>query len=446
MDVLTSLPQPPSRDLLVKDILREIEHDELVNPFFQREFVWPEKKQRDFIQFTLLTGRLEAAVHTYCLPNSLIRYLKDGRQRLTTLNNAISTPANFNLTPQQADLLKHVGVHIMHCQHETHDVAMISFQNLNKGTGLLPYDLWRGELAGLKIGGIKIGEHVYDQVRAIVVELTARLSGADVLKTNNMTSSLGTGGRKRNGQLHRGALALFHMWAAKKPSVDKILTHDTQSKTLQPEFLVSELIKEKNWDIAAADREIKRFYDYLASVVALVDRLIAARDASFSHTHKAWEIQTVRAIFNAAVFVHLRDDIPALALADFIAWYLDHADGLEEWKSRFYVDSTEVVGAKQEVRMSQHDLYWLRHPASVFGFDIDRKKSKRKPKVVGVRGKKGCHRSHVVPAVDGGEETVVEDALTNLSRGARDMTTDELTRLTNAPSQMSLTFNEEVDN
>lgn len=445
MDVRSNMLQPAGRDLYVKDILKELEINELVNPFFQREFVWPEKKQRDFIQYTIEIQQLEAPIHTYCLPGSYIQYLKDGRQRLTTLGIAIAAPHTFDLTREQIELLRHIRVHIMHRQHDTHENAMVSFQNLNKGTGLLPYDLWRGEIAGLKIGGIKLGEHVYDRVRLIVNNLTAGLAGQDVIKADDMKHSVGSGGRKRNGQLHRGALALFHMWAAKKPVVENILTHDTYTKSVQPEFLVAELIKEKGWDLATADREIQKFYDYLADVVALIERLIIQRDASFAHTHKRWEVQTVRAIFNAAVFVRLRDDIPAESLAQFINWYLDHGDGLEEWKSRFYVDSAILPGVKEEIRMSQHDLYWLREAAVEFGFDIVRKRAK-KTKTRGVVGKKGCHRSHIVAAVNGGEETVVEDALTNLSRGGNNMTNDELVNLTSTPAQTTFSFNTEVDN
>jgi hypothetical protein len=446
MDIRANIPVAAGRDLYVKDIIKEVENNELVNPFFQREFVWPEKKQRDFIQYTIDIQQLEAPVHTYCLPGSYIQYLKDGRQRLTTLGVAIAAPHVFDLTKEHVDLLRHISVHIMHRQHDTHETAMVSFQNLNKGTGLLPYDLWRGEIAGLKIGNIKLGEHLYDRVRLIVNNLTAGLAGQDVIKADDMKHSVGSGGRKRNGQLHRGALALFHMWATKNPVVETILTHDTYTKTVQPEFLVAELIKAEGWDLVAADREIQKFYDYLHDVVTLIERLVIERNSSFAHTHKRWEVQTVRAIFNAAVFVRLRQDIPATALAQFINWYFDHGDGLDEWKSRFFVDSKSLPGVKEEVRMSQHNLYWLREAADEFGFDITRKRAKKKTKTQGVRGKKGCHRSHIVSAANGGCETVVEDALTNLSRGADNMTTEELVRLTNSPEQATFSFNKEAGN
>lgn len=417
-------PSPPSRDLLVKDVLREIRSDELVNPFFQREFVWTARKQQEFIDYTLKTGQLSAPVHTYCVSGSLTRYLKDGRQRLTTLQRAIENPTAFGLTSTHAELLSNIGVHIMHRQHVDHNEAMIDFQNLNKGTGLLPYDLWRGELVNTEVG-----KHVYAKVRSCVVHVTAKLAGKDVIKTDNMAAE-GGGGRKRNGQLHRGALALFYMWAAEKPTIDNILTHNNYDKAAQPEVLVAKLISSKNWTIADADREIQKFYDYLEAIVALVSRLVAARGGGFTEQNKLWEIQAVRAIFNAGVFIHLRDDVPKTLLADVVNWYLKHAAGFDTWISRFDYESRILPGQKEECRMSQHNLYWLREAAAVFGVDIDRKRSKKKNKT-GVRGKKGCDESHTtLPASEGGTETVVEDAITNRSRGAKPMTQRELFLLT----------------
>jgi S-ribosylhomocysteine lyase LuxS involved in autoinducer biosynthesis len=443
MQAGTSLPpQPAARDLLVKDVVREIKNNELINPFFQREFVWPVQKQKDFIDYTLQTGQLSASLHTYCVEGSLVRYLKDGRQRITTLRYAIDSPEKFNLSEAQVEVLKHVGVHIMHRQHENHDVAMVDFQNLNKGTGLLPYDLWRGELTNTEVG-----KHVYEKIKTVVTHVTADLAGTDVVKNSDMASSPGAHGRKRNGQLHRGALALFYMWISKQPVIENILTHNTYSKNAQPEVLVANFIRQQNWTVDIADREIQRFYDYLASVVALVKRRIAARDAAFSAANKLWEIQAVRALLNAGVFIHLRKDLPATLLQSVVDWYLERADGFKKWRSRFDVISRFKMGEKEECRMSQHNLYWLREAAAACETDIDRKTT-TKPIVKGVQAKKGYHMSHVVPAVAGGVETIVEDAISNLSRGARQMTPEEVASLTSSapndlPQQTVFPFNEE---
>ncbi|NDG05184.1 MAG: DUF262 domain-containing protein, partial [Alphaproteobacteria bacterium] len=372
MDV--SLPHSAARDLYVRNLLREIEEHQLIHPFFQREFVWSEKKQREFIQYTLSILQLEAPIHTYCVAGSMTLFLKDGRQRLTTLKRAIENPKTFGLTQREVEILKQINVHIMHRQHATHDEAMLSFQNLNKGTGLLPYDLWRGELTATDVG-----KRLYDRVCTAVVHVTARLAGVDVLKTADMSTELGTDGRKRNGQLNRGALALFYMWAAKKPTVTEILTHDTITKKKQPEVLVAQLIKANNWTNADVEREVHRFYTYLENAAALVERLVIARNASFNNTHKIWEIQSVRAIFNAAVFIHLRDDVPASALEACVTWYLDHADGYSKWDSRFDIPAAVGSNDKEECRMSQHNLYWIREPIAPFGVHIPRRK--KKPKV-----------------------------------------------------------------
>ena len=431
MDV--SLPHLPARDLYIKDVLREIEEHQLIHPFFQREFVWAEKKQIEFIQYTLSILQLEAPIHTYCVAGSMTLFLKDGRQRLTTLKRAIASQKLFGLTERDVEILQHIPVHIMQRQHTTHDQAMLSFQNLNKGTGLLPYDLWRGELTATDVG-----RRLYERVCTSVVHVTARLAGVDVLKTADMSTELGTDGRKRNGQLNRGALALFYMWASKQPTTSNILTHDTNTKKKQPEVLVAQLIKTNNWTDADVEREVHKFYSYLENTAALVDRLVVARNPAFNNTHKIWEIQAVRAIFNAAVFISLRDDVPAAALETCINWYLNHADGYSKWDSRFPVPVDAASSEKEECRMSQHNLYWIREPIAPFGVHIPRRK--KKPKVEGARGKKGCHMSHITPAVNGGTKTVIEDALTNLSRGANDMTQDTLNKLLHTPVQTEFSF------
>ena len=428
-----SLPHSPSRDLYVKNVLREIEEHQLIQPFFQREFLWSKKKQREFIQYTLSILQLEAPIHTYCVAGSMTLFLKDGRQRLTTLALAIENSKAFGVTEREVEILKHINVHIMHRQHSTHDEAMLSFQNLNKGTGLLPYDLWRGELTATAVG-----KQLYTGVCTAVVHVTARLAGVDVLKTTDMSTELGSNGRKRNGQLNRGALALFYMWAARQPTTSNILTHDTNARKKQPEVLVAKLIKTKNWTSADAAREVQRFYNYLENTAMLVERLVIERNASFNNTHKIWEIQAVRAIFNAAVFIYLRDDVPATALEACISWYLDHANGYSKWDARFPVPASADSAEKEECRMSQHNLYWIREPIAPFGVHIPRKK--KPPKVEGARGKKGCHMSHIAPASEGGTETVIEDALTNLSRGANAMTKDTLNKLLHTPTQIELPF------
>ena len=400
-----------NRDVFVKDAIREYENEDLVEPYYQREFVWPLKKQIDFLLYTLETRQIVMPIVTYSLTNSRTTFLQDGKQRLTTLKKAIADPERYGMQEEHVFELKNTTVSMRHCHYENHDQGRIGFQKLNENTGLAPFDLWRGEIDCSDAGRL-----LYEKIQFGVAHVTGKMAGTNVLHS----ATNATSGKKRAGQLHRGALALFYMFESGKPTLKDILTH-TNRKSEQPETKTAALIAARNWNEDDVERAVTTFCRYLESIVALVDD--AVRRIAPNDTKKVWDEQAVRAIFNAGVYVRLRDDLRTSDLVAAVEWYLAHAAGFETWKSRFDVFRD---GAKRTVRMSQHNLVWLQDAAACGGPDLI---TKRERNVTSVRLKTGYDNSHIISANSGGVITVPENALTNRARGDRPMTVEELNDL-----------------
>lgn len=86
----------------VQTVLRMVFDNELVvNPEWQRNFVWPVKKQRRFIE-SILMGLPIPSLLLFADVDTGIRYVIDGRQRLETL-------ARFCATPEQREMLDFLG-------------------------------------------------------------------------------------------------------------------------------------------------------------------------------------------------------------------------------------------------------------------------------------------------------------------------------------------------
>ena len=77
------------------------DHELVVNPEWQRNFVWPIKKQRRFIE-SILMGLPIPSLLLFEDPHTATKYVIDGRQRLETL-------AKFCATPEERERLPFLG-------------------------------------------------------------------------------------------------------------------------------------------------------------------------------------------------------------------------------------------------------------------------------------------------------------------------------------------------
>lgn len=403
----------------VEDYTRGI----LAEPDYQREFVWDIDRQKALIAKVLRNRFVPAAITTYTIGEHKTVFLEDGKQRLTTLSRARQHPADFGLTADDVDALMESAVSVHRYVWDNHDEAMRDFQALNsQGTGLTPYELYRGE-----IEKTDNGKYLYPAVRQAVAEISARVSGIPVSKSKAMDMT-NTKNRKRAGQLSRGALGLFYMWLTGKTggkTETQILNSKISPNVTPIEVKTFEAIKDMSRK--ELENKVKHFCDYLEKLAALIQEIVYRRGPV--QAKKKWDEQTVRAIFVAGVHVKNRKD---LHLEDFIAaveWYLDRCQNKDKWCSRF--SSADESGVESSVRMSQGNLSWLQIAAKHAGPNLIKK---RNAEVKGVEPKSGFHRSHKKPVGIGDGETIPESGLINMSRGRQPLTEQEIQGLTAPPA------------
>lgn len=397
----------------VVDVIRDYIEGVIAEPHYQREFVWDMDRQKSLIDKVLKNNFVPVSITQYTLSGRPTLFLEDGKQRITTLSRARNYPDEFELTSDEVASLMRSSVSVHTYEYKDHDEAMKDFQDLNSmGTGLTPYELYRGE-----IEKTDVGKQVYSQVREGVARISAQLAGTSVSKTLDMSSAKN---RKRAGQLYRGALALFHMWIAEKTDIC-LFTNKTKDRQSQPEIRAFNDIKDMT--LTAAASKVAAFCRYLEGVAANVAEMVASRGPV--QAKKRWDEQAVRAIFAAAIFVRNRKDLRHEDFEAAVKWYLDMCHYKSRWVSRFAV---VIENKEQDVRMSQLNLSWLQKAQQTQGGpDLI---SKRIVTPEGVVPKAGYHKSHTRPSSSDCRETVPENALSNMSRGRSAMTPKELQTLT----------------
>lgn len=400
----------------VLDVVRDYADGVLAEPHYQREFVWDMDRQRALINKVLQTGFVPINVTCYRIDNRPTTFLEDGKQRITTLTRARACPADFELTAEQVTALMNSSISVHYYVYADHDEAMRDFQDLNsQGTGLTPYELYRGEIEKTDVGKL-----VYTTVREGVARISSNLSGVSVAKQLDFSNAKN---RKRAGQLYRGALALFNMWVGRKTDI-QLFSNNIRKKSSQPEIRAFEAIKDMS--LSSAQKKVASFCRYLELTAANVHELVARRGVV--QAKKVWDEQAVRAIFAAAIYVSNRQDLRQDDFEAAVDWYLDHCENRSRWVSRFDVITSN--GKQQDVRMSQLNLSWLQKAAEFGGPDLI---TKRTHVASGVIPKAGYHRSHVEPAAADSTATVPENGLSNMSRGRQAMTRDEVNILTQLP-------------
>lgn len=368
----------------VKDIVADYRSKELVEPDYQRKYVWGSKQAHHFIGRTIALGHVLGVITTYRLSGGVTNFLQDGLQRVTTLMRAIDRPADYGLTEENVDSIKAAQVSHQSMLYVSHDVARVDFQHLNSGVGLIPYEKYRGDLEC-----DEQGKMLYEMLRTKISELSINLAG--ISRSTEF-------GRKKNGQLHRNSLGLFFQYVTKH--TDTVLyARSEHSLDDQIERRVRQWL-----DNDATDwrREVDKF-------VRTIERVNATlADKTGRVENKRWDMTAVRAMYSAATYCHnvgcTTDVFDAL-----VDWFVDCSRNRKTWSARFEVD---VNGEPTVVRMDQVSLRWLDGVSVTGGPEIScQKRTKR------FIARAGYDESHVIPHADGGTETVSEPATANRARG-----------------------------
>lgn len=370
----------------VKDIVADFRSKELVEPDYQREYVWGSKQAKHFLSRTKQLGHVLGVITTYRLLGGNTNFLQDGLQRVTTLMRAIDSPAEYGLTKEDVDCIRGAQVSQQSMIYESHDVARMDFQHLNSGVGLIPYEKYRGDLES-----DDQGKSLYAMLRAKVSELSVNLAG--ISRSTEF-------GRKKNGQLHRNSLGLFFQYVTRH--TDTVLyAKSERSLDEQIERRVRQWL-----DDNSIDWRLK--VDGFVRMLERVNATLAEKTTAVES--KRWDMTAVRAMYSAATYCR-NVGCTADVFDSLVDWFVECSRSRKTWSARFEVD---VNGEPTVVRMDQVSLRWLDRVSESGGPDIAcRKRTKR------FVARAGYDESHVTPHADGGTETVSEPATANRARGRK---------------------------
>jgi hypothetical protein len=376
---------------IVKDVVNDYRNKELVDPDYQREYIWDDKKAMHFINRTLAVGHVLGVITTYRLTGGNTNFLQDGRQRVTTLMRAIENPHAYGLSKDQVEHLRSAAVSQQTMEYVSHDEARLDFQHLNDGVGLVTFEKYRGDLER-----DEKGKWLYSTVREVVRDVSCRMAG----KSRSIKD-----GRKKSGQLNRNSLALFYQYVTghKEP---QIYARSERNLEDQIERRVRAWLDENTEELEA---KVEGFIRTLENVNAILEQKTLGLPA------KQWDITAVRALY--AAYLYCRNaGCHADCFLGIVDWYISQNASRKAWQARFDVD---VDGTPNTFRMDQVSLKWLDRVSEFGGPSINpRKRTKQ------LVARAGYDESHIVPHADGGTDTVSEPAIINRSRGRAPMEVD----------------------
>lgn len=368
----------------VTDVVRAYQVKELIDPEYQREYLWGHKKALHFLERTRLLGHVLGVITTYRLKDGTTNFLQDGKQRVTTLMMAIERPIDFGLSKDELGVISSAQVSQQSMTYDSHDEARLDFQHLNDGVGLIPYEKYRGDLER-----DDAGKSLYQFVRSRVDDLSVGMAGI---------SRSSEHGRKKAGQLHRHSLGLFYKYATK---------HDALPLYAKSERCINDQIERRVrlWlDENANDWR----HDGECFIRALENVNAVLRHATRDYEQKRWDMTAVRALYSASL--HCKNiGCTSDVFANLVEWYVLANVNRRQWPSRYEID---LDGSPTEFRLDQVSMKWLDRVQSLGGPAIERTKRTK-----GAVAPAGYDSSHVIPHADGGTETFTEPATINRARG-----------------------------
>jgi hypothetical protein len=381
---------------LVGDLVNQYASLELADPSYQRDYCWDLKRAKAFLDRTIELGHVLGIVTVYRILEGTTWFIQDGKQRLTTLRKATENRAQYGLSEDDLSRLKSCQVSQQAMEYKSHDEARRDFQLLNQGVQLIPYEKYRGDL---EID--KNGQELYEYIRNSVETLSLVATGKSCTQTNN---------RKRQGQLHRNALALFFQFAS---GHEELSLYSKSEK--KPDVQIERRTRawlEKNLSQAKKQQEL-----FVKNIEAVNAVLSYCANRSAPNTHKQFEDNAVRAFY--ALRTYMRNiGAPASKFEDFVQWYCNHCKKLKNWPSRFVVSE-----AGDEIRFDNTNLLWVEKCVQYGAPSVS--KIERTKRLV---TRAGYEESHLVPHSVAGDEFPVigEPSLVNRSRGARAVSVTEI--------------------
>jgi hypothetical protein len=235
-------------------------------PGFQREFIWPRYKIRNWAQTILDERRIRLGVIvTYQLlsekQSGFPVYIADGRQRLEATIRFLENPRRYGfvLTPEQAwTYCNSYYVVVQHNHFESHDEGLWAFQALNLGTTVAPAEFYKGELTRFPNG-----LYLWQTIPSIVDKVSHHLC------TKPATN-------KHRAVLQRDSLALFYQYASGTDEMDFWNVATSLIRPGNEERVVERVLASFSHGRTRDELEqlVKSFQRFLEGTTALVGQLL----------------------------------------------------------------------------------------------------------------------------------------------------------------------------
>lgn len=395
--VIESLQNKGLKHVELTTIVKRFSNQRLVIPVYQRDFVWKPPQIKSWVEAIIQKDYLGTIVTYQLLEDNSPIYLEDGLQRLTATMRFINNPETYGFkfgTEQAFSYCEQHEIGVAHLHYKTHQDAMNNFQGLNSGTGLIPAEIYKGELTLTEVGNI-----LSEKIPSIL----------DRYETNLLKNS-----RERNlrAKRDRDSYGLFLQYIS-ETDVKSFWNTSTSIAKSDKKIVERELmtyIRENNYSIETIEAKLIDFESFIASHYVTIRTLLQ----ELNLTGKAISPTTARWILHLNLY-RKNTGTPSNKYEQIIKYLFEILGKFSTLPSRFFLPDTSF---QDMITLNQDSLKSLNQiciAAKVPDF-IDYKRKKQTPL------QPGYDNSHLKPvSLFGENETFPEPSQRNRARGAREV-------------------------
>lgn len=398
--------KPSDKELF--SIVQEFNDEELVVPKFQRsDNIWDFNKKKGWIESIAEKDAIGVIV-TYQVKGNPTVFLADGLQRIKTTKLFLENPASFGViekygrevTKSEARAMcKGFLMTVQHRVYESHRRAMKAYQNLNKGSFMTLEEFFKGVL--------QVSDYSFlaDEIQKIVHAVEKEWKTAKFKETRTLESK-----QKRDCY----GLFLQYITRYKGRSFwhvgDERQMFDENIPAV--EQLIIDTILQRNLYEEDIKKLLKEFDLHLWKIKRFIDTII------IENGQQGWAMAPAftRHIMHLVMYCE-NNNIPNSTYREYIKQFLSmyNIGGKQRFKSQFYIPQEN-----DELRVftiSMDSLNSIPEVEKYTKINISTKQARKR-----TDRRIGNHDSHIKPfSVFGNGETISENALDNMARGAKEI-------------------------
>lgn len=387
--VFCSTRSPGNRDESLFAMVKKLKESKLQVPPFQRGYVWPESKLREWIQ-TVISNQAIGIIVTYQVNGEGPEWLADGLQRLTSTRMFLDNPQRygFEFSKDQAEeYCEKYGISIQHRHYKDHESAMYAYKNLNRGTAITPAEYHKGDMTINDIG-----DYAYKSIIASLKKIESSLMSGR------------SPGRNPESKLARDSLGLFYQYISEFQGFEfwNVGQINQNGKAIE-EMLLDHM---QGWNKKDVDDRIKDFEIFMLGEVVLfrdIMRKAKCEGIAFSPAALRW-------LFHLSLW-RKNNNRPRHLHIEFLEKFFALPRSTKTISSRIILSGDDL----KSVTLDMDGLGQLKTMCEYMKCDLHSPEKRNNHKITSV----GYHSSHIKPfSIFGNGETVPEPAPINIARGA----------------------------